>query len=147
MSSRVPEAKYEYHHRERMQIRFNDIDMLGHLNNSVYLQFMDLGKAGYFRQFTGGRFEHDTVGLVIANINCNFFAPTYLEEKLDVLTAVESLSTRSLVMDQRVVNRETGEVKCEARTVMVNVDPNTGHPVPITDEWRRRLCDYEGREL
>ena len=146
--SRIPKEEYEFHHRQPVQIRFNDIDMLGHLNNSIYMQFMDLAKAAYFAQFMeGGRFDWGEVTLVIANINCDFYNPTYINEELEVLTAVESMSHSSLRLEQRVVNAATGQVKCRATTVMVNIDPKTTRSRPITDEWRRRLSDYEGREL
>ncbi len=147
-NSRIPEAEFEFRHHQPVQMRFNDIDMLGHLNNSIYLQFMDLAKAAYFAQFMeGGRFDWDEVSLVIANINCDFYNPTYINEELEVLTGVESMSHSSLRLEQRVVNAATGQVKCRATTVMVNIDPKTTRSRPITDEWRRRLSDYEGREL
>lgn len=145
--SRVPQAKYEFRHRQPVQLRFNDIDMLGHLNNSVYIQLMDLGKANYFHQFIKGRLDHDKLAIVVANINCDFHAPAYLEEPLEVLTAVESMSEKSLRLEQRVVNSESGEVKCRAITTMVNIDPKTGRAVDITPEWRKLLSDFEQREL
>ena len=49
---RTPEVEFEFRHRQPVQIRFNDIDIFGHLNNSVYLQFMDLGKAEYCLLYT-----------------------------------------------------------------------------------------------
>lgn len=145
--SRVPEAQFEFRHHQPVQLRFNDIDMLGHLNNSVYIQLMDLGKANYFHQFIDGRLDHDNLAIVVANINCDFHAPAYLEERLEVLTAVESMSERSLRLEQRVVNADTGEVKCRAITTMVNIDPKTCHAVEITKEWRDRISAYEGRSF
>ena len=37
-----------FRHTLPLQLRFNDIDLLGHVNNSVYFSFYDLGKARYF---------------------------------------------------------------------------------------------------
>ena len=146
-NSRVPEAKFEFHHRQPVQLRFNDIDMLGHLNNSVYIQLMDLGKANYFHQFIDGRLDHDNLAIVVANINCDFHAPAYLEERLEVLTAVESMSERSLRLEQRVINADTGEVKCRAITTMVNIDPKTPHDTEISPLWRHLRSTYESRPL
>jgi len=36
-------------HRIPVEIRFNDIDILGHVNNTVYFSFYDTGKAWYFK--------------------------------------------------------------------------------------------------
>lgn len=145
--SRVPHAPYEFRHRQPVQLRFNDIDMLGHLNNSVYIQLMDLGKASYFHQFIDGRLDHDKLAIVVANINCDFYAPAHLEERLEVMTAIESMSEKSLRLEQRVINADNGEVKCRAITTMVNIDPHTGRAVDITPEWRKLLSDFEQRHL
>ncbi len=147
MSERVPEQKFDFHHRQPIQIRFNDIDLLGHLNNAMYFQFMDLAKVNYFKQFTGDRYDWTKIGLVVAHIDVDFIAPTFINDNIEVLTAVASMSTRSLILEQRVVEATTGEVKCVAHTVMVNFDPSLGKSFPISDEWRNRLSTYEGRQL
>ena len=41
---RVPEASQPYRHITPVQLRFNDIDMLGHINNNAYLEFMAWAK-------------------------------------------------------------------------------------------------------
>ncbi|MDE6277964.1 MAG: acyl-CoA thioesterase [Muribaculaceae bacterium] len=147
-SHTAPEVSYEFHHALPVQIRFNDIDVLGHLNNAIYLQFMDLGKANYFRQFMdGGRFNWDALGLVIANINIDFLAPTFIHEDLQVLTAVASIGCKSLVLDQRVVSITTGEVKASAKVTMVCYNTKTGATEVISDEWRHKISVYEGRQF
>lgn len=138
---------HDFRHHKAVQIRFNDIDMLGHLNNSVYIQFMDLGKADYFGQFLGGHLDHDNLAIVVANINCDFHAPSHFEDRLEVLSSVIAMSERSLQLEQRVVDADSGEVKCRAVVTMVSIDPHTGHSTDITPEWRRRISDYEGREF
>jgi len=142
----IPEPKFEFRHRTPVQIRFNDIDMFGHLNNSVFLQFADLAKMQYFMQFMDGKFDPMRLGLVVANINCDFYSPAYVQEKLEVLTQVVSVSNSSLVMEQRIVSTD-GLVKCICTTVMVSFDPRTATSVPVTDQWRSDLSKFEGREL
>lgn len=143
---KVPEPKYPFRYRTPVQIRFNDIDMFGHLNNSVYLQFCDLAKMQYFMQFMGGRFNPAELGLVVANINCDFYHPAYIHEDLHVLTAVVAIGESSLTMEQRVAN-DAGEVKCIVRTVMVGFDMATASSVPVPDRWRHDISTFEGREL
>ncbi|MDE6316995.1 MAG: hypothetical protein K2L73_01180, partial [Muribaculaceae bacterium] len=47
----------EFNHVIDLQVRFNDIDILGHINNSSYLSFFDLAKADYFTKSTMARVE------------------------------------------------------------------------------------------
>ena len=44
----------EFKHSVPVQLRFNDADALGHVNNSVYFSFYDLGKTEYFKTINGG---------------------------------------------------------------------------------------------
>ena len=39
---------FEFHHTLPIQLRFNDVDKFGHVNNTVYFSFYDLGKTDYF---------------------------------------------------------------------------------------------------
>ena len=48
MNHHAIEAKYPFRRTTQVQLRFNDIDALGHVNNSVYFQFFDLAKTEYF---------------------------------------------------------------------------------------------------
>lgn len=138
----LPEINF--HHRMGVQIRFNDIDMFGHLNNSVYIQFFDMGKYAYFRQFMTDTFGSEPTAPVVANINCDFLEPAKIDERLEVLTAITEIADSSMVLQQRIIS-SAGRVKCTARTIMVNIDLATGRPTTVSDEWRKKISDYENR--
>lgn len=140
----IPQLPFDFKHRVKVQLRFNDVDMFGHVNNAVYLQFFDMGKLAYFKQFMGGDFEHEPTVPVVANINVTFYNPTLIDERIEVLTAVASVSHSSLVLEQRIVT-DKGEVKCTATTVMVNIDVHTKHPEPVSDAWRASFAAFEER--
>ena len=42
------EENIKYHHQLPIQLRFNDVDRYGHVNNNAYFSFYDLGKVDYF---------------------------------------------------------------------------------------------------
>ena len=64
-----------FKHTLPVQLRFNDIDALGHVNNSIYFTFYDLGKARYFEDVKRSPINWNDADLVIANINANFLLP------------------------------------------------------------------------
>ena len=144
---RVPQPLFPYRHVLDVQLRFNDADLFGHVNNSVYLQFFDLAKFDYFRTVTGEGFEIKDIALVVVNINCDFFAPSFIEEKLQVKTATIKIGDRSLVIEQRILSPETEEVKCVGRTVMAGFNLATNTSASIDANSRAHIETYEGREL
>ena len=146
MNPKVPESTCKFYHRLPLQIRFNDIDIVGHLNNMVYNAFFDLGKIEYFKSVMADKVDWHMIPVVVVNINCNFYSPTYIDEQIEVVTAVVSISERSFKMEQRIVNCQTGDVKCVATTVMAGFDPSTAKGAPIDLEWAAAIKAYELNE-
>lgn len=146
-NSRIPEAKYPFRHKLELQLRFTDVDMFGHVNNSVYLQYCDLGKLRYFNDALGGDFLNSELQVVVVNINCDFHAPSFLQEHLEVWTAIEAIGEKSLTLEQRIVNPDTDEVKFIAKTVMVGFDPKTMKSTEIPSGPRKAFEEFEQRKL
>lgn len=144
---RVPVPEFPFRHEVPLQIRFNDIDLLGHLNNAVYIQFFDLGKSRYFQDVMPEGVDWRHINIVVANINCDFFAPTYITEPIAVLTTITHMGEKSFALEQRIVNSDNGEVKCIAKTIMVGFDMTTRKSAPIDPKWVEALERYEQRKL
>lgn len=135
-----------FRHHMPVQMRFNDIDMLGHLNNSVYFTFMDLAKTRYFQTVLGDKFRWGNIGVVIVNVNCDFCAPTFFDDNIEVETAVVAIGDKSLTLEQRVYSPSDESVRCRCRTIMSGFDSKTMTSVRISDEWRTALAEYEGNK-
>ena len=144
---RVPATTQPFRHVTPIQIRFNDIDMIGHINNNAYLEYMDLGKTAYFNAIKPDLVDWKHINVVIVNINCDFFSPGYIKEPIAVLTTVTSISQRSVKLEQRIINMETGDVKCIGHTVMAGFDPKTAQGAEIDSEWVKAICDFEERSM
>lgn len=140
---RVVPATKPYRHYLKLQTRFTDYDMLGHLNNNVYMSFMDLGKAEYFTRVMKGTVDWSNPGVVVVNVNCDYLAPVVPGEELELYTTVTKIGERSMTLDQRIINVATGEVKCVARTVMAGFDMASSTSKAIPTEWVEALERYE----
>lgn len=130
-----------------IQLRFNDIDILGHVNNTVYFSFYDTGKARYLEAVRESRIDWRKVESVIVNIDCAFIHPTFFGEEIRVYTRCESLSDKSFRLMQVIADKNTKQIKSMCETVMVCFNPETGESMEIPDSLRRDFCRFEGRDL
>lgn len=136
-----------FRHSIPVQMRFNDIDVLGHINNSVYFSYYDLGKTAYFTTIRKELLDWQRADVVVANVNCNFYAPVYFGEPISVTTRVESIHEKSFKLHQRIVNLSTKEIKSECVTIMVGYDIKNHCSAKLSAAWVKAICDYEGRNL
>ena len=126
-----------------VQLRFNDLDTLGHVNNSVYFQLFDLGKTDYFTRVNGAPLDWEQVPIMLVNVNCDFMAQTRYGEPLEVLTRLDRVGNTSITLMQALRNKDTGEVKCACRSVSAYLDLATLQPTPVPERWREALARFE----
>ena len=136
-----------FKHSIPVQLRFNDADALGHINNSVYFSFYDLGKSEYFKAVRGKQLDTKDVDIVVVHAEVDFLAPVFLTDEIEVQTTISDIGNKSLTLLQRIVEIPTGKVKCVCKTVMVGFDFETQMSINISDEWRKAITEFEGREF
>lgn len=129
----------EFHHITPVEIRFNDIDILGHVNNTVYFSFYDTGKARFFEAIADWKIDWKCVETVIANVDCAYLAPLYFGQDLVVGTRCEAIHDRSFKLLQVIADAHTGEIKSACETIMVSFDAETQHSAPMPTRWRNAL--------
>ncbi|MBP6068107.1 thioesterase family protein [Bacteroides sp.] len=136
----------KFRHTLPIQLRFNDVDKFGHVNNTIYFCFYDLGKTEYFsRVCPGVNWEKD--GIVVVHIEANFLSQIFATDHIAVQTAVSEIGTKSFHLIQRMIDTDTGEVKCIGTSVMVAFDLEKHESKPLPEEWVEAICAYEGREV
>lgn len=133
----------KFNHTTPIQLRFNDFDALGHVNNSVYFSFYDLGKISYFNEVIPDVSTSKEVGVVIGHIEVSFLLPVYPGENVAVETAVVEIGNKSFKLLQQLIDVVTNEVKCVCQTVMVCYDAKAKTTRPISAEWRKAMADFE----
>lgn len=127
-----------------IQIRFADVDVLGHVNNVNLQHYFDLGKAQYYKQVIGVPDDwRGGLGLITASTAISYFAQTRPTEEIEVQTSVPKIGNKSMTFVQRIVNGTTGEVKAESTSVLVAFDFAAQDSVPVPEEWRRRIAEHE----
>jgi acyl-CoA thioester hydrolase len=132
----------DFHHSLPVQIRFNDMDPAGHVNNSVYQEFFDLGKISYLKRVIGDQLDFSGVSLVIVSYKVDFFLPVFLEDQISVETKISAIGTKSLEMTQRIVREDS---PCAvSTTVLVCYNFREKISVAIPDEWRVKINRFEG---
>jgi acyl-CoA thioester hydrolase len=136
-------ATQPFYCRTTVQMRFDDIDALGHMHNSKYLGLFDLGRVDYFNQM-----HHEPMSLshppaMIAHLECDFLNQTVWGEPLQVLTQITHIGTKSFTMFQQLINSDTGQIKCTCSSVMVYLADDSLVPAPIPARWRDEIEAFE----
>lgn len=121
-----------------IQIRFNDVDQMGHVNNAVIMEYLDLGKDAFFSGHGLSPTKSDFTVMVV-HYDVDFRAQIHYHDRIHVETEIEKIGNKSVTVLQRVVNTETNTLCVECRTVMAGYRRSTSSSEVIPDEVREWL--------
>jgi len=122
-----------------LPLRWADIDMYGHLNNSVHYQLMDTAINGWLADATGTHpKDMEATGLVVET-GCRYLAEIGPGDVPVLGLRLEGVGTSSIRYEVGFFTGDGGPTAV-ARFVHVYVDPTTRRPVPIPEIVRAALA-------
>jgi acyl-CoA thioester hydrolase len=134
------EAKYK--HREPIQIRFSDVDPLNHVNNSCLFQYYDIGRINYFEAVMG-KLNWSEVVVVIVHLEADFKIPILKNDRIVVETRLEKFGNKSMSMQQRIVDVESGLIKSTCKTILSGFDKISSTSILIPEDFKQRFLAFE----
>lgn len=117
---------------------FRDVDGVGHVNNAVYLSWIEEARVGYV--FDRRNFR--TIGeldFILASAQLDFRSPVRLLEDVDIWCGPSRIGQRSWELRYEGRARSDGRLVLEAKTVQVQYDYSTHHAVPLPADWKALL--------
>lgn len=125
-----------------------DIDGLNHVNNSVYLNYLEHGREDWYIKNAGYSYEdfHEAnLGTVVLRIDILYRKEALLHDRLRVITIPKKLGNTSYVFEQEIIN-DKDELICEATVTKVQIDFTTRKSRPVIEEIASKFREYLGTE-
>ena len=121
-----------------LEVLFRDCDPMGHVNNAVYLTYLEAARFAWWRNAFGaqGLKEH---GFIVARVEIDYRRPALPGDRLLVRLRVEDIGRSSFTVGYEILNARTRELVAEAKSVQVAFDYAQGTAVPIGASLRAKL--------
>ena len=126
------------------EVEFRDLDGLGHVNNAVYLSYLESAKVAYLREVVGIR-DLEQLGIV-ADVKIAYRSPAFFGDTLAIHTRVGHVGTKSLHFEFEFRGPD-GRLVAEASSIHVAFDYGVRRAVDVPEEWRKKIDAYEARAL
>ncbi|OTF01389.1 thioesterase family protein [Halorubrum sp. SD683] len=125
-----------------IDVRFRDIDAMGHVNNAVYATYIEQARTRFFRDVLD--LDISGASTVLASLSIDFRRPVELDDDaVAVSVEIADLGRSSATMTHEI--RIGDAVAAEAEATLVAVDPETGEPTPIPEAHREAMASYRDR--
>ncbi len=129
----------------QLPIRWRDLDAYGHVNNAVYLTYLEECRDGCVSSILGE--VADTWDFVLAHVGIDYRSELRLEDRAVVVRCwIESFG-RSSVRTREEIRKLDGSLAAEASSVVVPRAPDGPGSRPLTDVERAALARATGTSI
>jgi acyl-CoA thioester hydrolase len=135
----------DFHFYHPIEIRYGDLDPQGHVNNARFLTYMEQARIVYLKQlmlWEGGSFLD--IGVILADVHLTFRKAIQFGDPVRVGVRISRLGNKSLTSEYRLEDARDGSEFASGSSVLVAYDYRNNHSVPIPEEWRKVIMQFEG---
>ena len=129
-----------------IEVRFADLDVLGHLNNAKYIAYAEQARIMYVQDVCGWQGNWTQLGMILARQEVDYRLPIAFGDNVQVYIRVSRIGGKSFDFEY-VITRQRGdeepEIAAEVKTIMVAYDYQEDTTIAVPDDWREEITAYE----
>ena len=116
-----------------LRVYMEDTDTGGIVYYVNYLKFMERARTELLRAegFEQQKLKEDGLIFVVHSLNNRYLKPAFLDNELQVKTVIKSLSSASILFQQRVIRPHDDTVLCQAEVKIASVTADNIKPVAL----------------
>lgn len=137
--NRRPDSRVNAIFSHRLEVRFRDCDAMGHVNNAVYLTYLEEARFHHWRASgLAGDDGQRVPSVILARVEIDYRRAAKYGDALDIRLGVAAIGRTSFTYEYEIVD-VTNQLVASARTVLVSFDYAAGRPVPLPEELKAAL--------
>ena len=121
----------------KIQVRFSDLDTMGHVNNAVYLSYFEYARIHYFRHLLGIDWDWNENGILLVKNIVEYKKPLLLNDQPEIYIYLAAIGTKSFEFSYEL--KVNDEIYTTGSSVMVSFDSKKGRTTEISPEMRAAL--------
>lgn len=129
----------------RIHVRFSDLDVLGHVNNAVYLSYFEIARVHYFKYLVGSDWNWKTGGVILARNEIEYYKPVLLTDEPYIEMHASRIGTKSFTLDYKLTVK--GELYTTGSSVLVCFNSAENKTIDIPVDLRKALSHILRNDL
>lgn len=104
----------------KIQVRFSDIDVMGHVNNAVYLSYFEMARVIFFSELLGEQWDWKKDGVLLRKNEIEYIKPLLLHEQPEIFIYTNKIGNKSFELGYEL--KVLDEIRTTGSSVLVSFD-------------------------
>ncbi len=125
-----------------IEVRFRDLDALGHVNNAVYMTYFEEGRKSFSHHFFNVSDPSD-FQFIMAHVSCNYIKPVTFSDQIKLQMWVENIGTKSFAFAYKLAgSSDESVVFATGKSVQVCYDYQKAQSIVVPEKMKKTLSSF-----
>jgi acyl-CoA thioester hydrolase len=125
----------------KVQIRLTDFDILGHVNNSIYLVYFEMARIHYFNHMVGPNWDWMEQGVVLVKNEVEYIQPLYLHDQPEIKLFLKHIGNKSFTLAYQLFVKD--KLCTTGSSTLVGFNSKTQQTIEIPERMKAALSQLE----
>ena len=140
-----------FKHSIKERVKFHEVDMMGIVNNAVYLNYFEDARIKYFldlkEKYKFSDFVENDSFFIMARNEIDYLVSALFDDELTIYTKIDWIKTTSISFKHIIVNEKTEKTIAVGGGVVVHIKSSTKEKLNLPDSIIKAIQDFEGGVL
>ena len=131
----------------KIYVQWGDMDAAQHVNNTVYLRWMETGRIAMFEKMNLGAFEQESVFPILAWQDCKYIFPVTFPDQVTITYDITELEEDRVQCQGRVYSKKHQKLVAISNCTLMAYDIKNAKKMPFPGKWKNALIHFYGESI
>ena len=131
----------------KIRVQWGDMDALQHVNNTVYLRWVESTRLLFFDQLIDGTVGKAAIGPILAWQDIKYIAPVVYPDTVHVFFNITALEEDRIQGEAELFSMERNRLVALSKNTLMAYDTSERKKAAIPKHWREKIIAFYGPSI
>jgi acyl-CoA thioester hydrolase len=133
--------------RLELPVLWGNMDAAQHVNNTVYLRWVESARTEMFMKLNNGNFMKESVVPILAWQDCKYIFPVTYPDQVIITNNVVKLLEDRLLCEAKIYSKKHQRIVAISNTTLMGYNIKLQKKVSFLEKWKEILLDFYGTSI
>lgn len=130
-----------------LPVQWGNMDAAQHVNNTVYLRWIESARIEMFKKMHGGEFEFKKIVPILAWQDCKYIFPVTYPDTVVISLEILELMEDRVLCEGKIYSKKHDRLAAISKTLLMAYDMEELKKHPFPKAWKKSFTDYYGESI
>ncbi|PIB30620.1 acyl-CoA thioesterase [Maribacter sp. 4G9] len=130
-----------------LPVQWGDMDAAQHVNNTVYLRWMESARIEMFQKMSGGTLQYEKIVPILAWQDCKYIFPVTYPDHINISLDVLELFEDRVLCEGKIYSKKHKRIVAISKSILMAYDTDKLKKHPFPETWRKSFIEFYGESI